>query len=604
MMNLGVNPRKRVGKKNEPFSWRKTKEALGIFNYLKPYKWYFIGGMIMLFLDSGIFMIFPYLAGNLVDLATLKSGDMFSLEQLGMALIVVLIVQAITTYSRVYLFNYAAEKGVADMNVNIYRKLITLPVSFFEENKIGELTSRLTLDVRGIRQIFGMALGGFFRNLILLIVGITFLLFSSPRLSLMMLITFPLIIIIIIFYGRFIRIKSRDVQTDIAETNAIIEENLQNIQVVKVFTNEKYEFNKYQKAIQKVVNNGLILIGYRALLRTLIILGLFSGIFFLIWYGVGLVIESKMTVGELVAFITYTAIIGNAIGGFNDSLTNILMAIGGTDRIREILREDSEPVLSNKETPENHVPPTIEFKNVTFSYPSRKNVQVLKGINLMIPPKIRIALVGQSGAGKSTILALLLNMYKINSGSLQINGRSIYDMDLVTYRSNFGVVLQEVILFGGTIRENILYGNLDANEEEVLEVAHKSYCMEFIEQLPNGIDTLIGEKGVKLSGGQRQRVAIARVMLRNPSVLILDEATNALDAESELVVQLALNELMKNRSTIIIAHRLGTIQNVDQIYVLDKGEIVESGSHKELINMENGVYNSLIKLQYFQGEVN
>lgn len=584
------------------FNWEKTKEALQIFTYIRPYRWHFIGGMILLGLSSLVFMVFPYLAGEMTDIATGQAKLGLSLNQIAIVLMVILVFQGLVSYFRVILFAHVSERGMADVRRALYQKLISLPVYFFEKNRVGELTSRITTDVNNLQAVFSFVLAEFFRQILILIVGIGYLLFTTPTLSYIMLATFPVIVVGAMFFGRYVRSKSKERQQALADTNIIVDESLQNIQSVKSFTNEPFENKRYSSAIDVVVKIALKLASFRAMFSTFIIVILFGGIFFILWYGSSLVAEGRMTIGELVSFIAYTAIIGGAIGGLGNFVTQILTAIGGTERIREILHEESEIEINSTKEAVNRVKGNIQFQNVEFSYPSRPDVPVLKDITFEVEAGQKIALVGQSGAGKSTIASLLLRLYEIQGGQISIDGEDISNQKISAHRDQFGLVPQEVLLFGGTIAENILYGKLDATKEELYEAARMSHCLEFIEQFPEGFETLVGERGVKLSGGQRQRVAIARAILKDPAILILDEATSALDAESELVVQSALDALMENRTSVIIAHRLATIKKVDCVYVIDDGRIIEKGNHEELSAIENGAYRSLAKLQFAVGE--
>jgi ABC-type multidrug transport system fused ATPase/permease subunit len=410
------------------------------------------------------------------------------------------------------------------------------------------------------------------------------------------------------FFGRWVRKLSKERQNKLAETNTILDETLQSIHAVKAFTNELFESRRYGKANNSVVNVSMQYARGRAVFAVFIITMLFGALFFVILYGMHMVqadaalpagTPGKFTAGDLIAFITYTAVIGGSIASLGNFYTELVGAVGATERVREILKsptESEERVRGN--TSAGRLRGNIFFDNVRFSYPTRSDVEVLKGVSLEIPAGKKVALVGQSGAGKSTIMQLLLQFHFPSDGHIRVDDRDIYDYDLESYRSNFAIVPQEVILFGGTIRENILYGNPDASEEEIIAAARKAHAWDFISMFPEKLDTVVGERGIKLSGGQRQRIAIARAILRNPSILLLDEATSSLDAESEKVVQDALNNLMEGRTSIIIAHRLATIRDVDCIYVLDNGRIVEQGTHEQLSALEDGVYGSLARLQF------
>lgn len=569
------------------------KEALKIFKFIRPYRGAFIGGMILLTLSSSLFMVFPYLAGLMVDIAEGKSELEYSLLQIGLGLLVLLLIQGAISFSRVILFAIVSENGIADIRKALYQKLISFPITFFEENKSGDLISRLTADVEKLYSTFSIALAEFLRQVIILVSGIIFLGILSPRLSLIMLLTFPGVVIIAIFFGRFIRKLSKKRQEELAASNSLLSESIQTIMVVKAFTSEIFEVNKYNKSISNVVKVALKYARSRAGFAVFIVTVMFGAIFFIIWQGALMVQNGLMTSGDLVAFVSYTAIIGAAIGGLGNFTPELLGAIGATERVREILGTESEVDLEG--LPPIQAKPiegNISFHDVHFRYPTRTDIEVLGGIDMDIKAGQKVALVGPSGAGKSTIIQLLLRFYDIESGDIKVDGQSIYDSNIRDYRHNLALVPQEVILFGGTIRENILYGREDATEAEIMAAAEQSNSWEFISKFPEGLDTIVGERGVKLSGGQRQRIAIARAILKDPKILLLDEATSSLDAESEKVVQDALEKLMEGRTSIIIAHRLSTIRDVDQIYVLDQGKIAETGTHEELFEQEEGLYRS------------
>ncbi|MDX1408018.1 MAG: ABC transporter ATP-binding protein, partial [Saprospiraceae bacterium] len=485
------------------FSWSKFKEALRIFRFMRPYRWQFAIGMLLLFISSLVFMVFPYLAGEMTDVATGESKHGFSLDQIGIALGAILVAQGFVSYFRIYLFAIVSEKGMADVRKALYRKLVALPVYFFEKNRVGDLTSRITADVNHLQMVFSITIAEFVRQVLILVVGVAILMVTTPTLSLLMLATFPLIVLGAMFFGRFIRRLSKKRQTALADTNVIVEETLQNIHTVKAFVNERFEFGRYRKAIAHVVSVALNMAGYRALFSTFIVVVLFGGIFFILWWGARMVQSGEMTIGQLVAFIAYTAIIGGAIGGLGNFYTQILTAIGGTERIREILEEPPEVDMEAGTGTVEDLQGSIAFDDVSFTYPARPDIAVLRGISMQIDPGSKVALVGQSGAGKSTVAALLLRYYDLTGGTIRIDGRDISDMDILAYRRHLGIVPQEVLLFGGTIRENIQYGNPDASEEQLVEAARLSHCMEFIESFPDGFETIVGERGIKLSGGQR-----------------------------------------------------------------------------------------------------
>ena len=568
-----------------------------ILKYVLPYRVQFTIGFILLLLSSLVVMAFPYLAGEMTDIAQGNSKLGLNLNEVGLILLVILVLQGVISYFRVVVFTYVSEKAMADVRTALYQKLISLPIVFFEKTRVGELTSRITADVGQLQQVLSVTLAEFTRQILILIVGVLLLLITIPKLSLLMLATFPIMVIAAYFFGRYIRRLTKERQSKLADTNTVVDETMATIHTVKSFTNEKFEYNRYFTKIQKVVKTSLNLAKYRAGFGSFIIVVLFGGIFFLIWYGSRSVASGDMSVGQLISFVAYTAFIGGAIASLGNFYTTIVSALGGTERIREILEEKIE-VDIDAHYPHAKLSGNIVFDQVHFRYPTREDIPVLKGINMEIREGEKIALVGASGAGKSTIGQLLLRFYELTSGSIRVGDKSIHDIPIEEYRKHIGIVPQEVILFGGTIRENILYGKPEASEEEIIEAARKSNSLSFINSFPEGLDTLVGERGIKLSGGQRQRIAIARAILRNPEILILDEATSSLDAESEKVVQEALNTLMEGRTSVIIAHRLATIREVDCIYVIDEGRIAEQGTHTELSILKDGYYSNLAKLQF------
>jgi ABC-type multidrug transport system fused ATPase/permease subunit len=483
-----------------------------------------------------------------------------------------------------------------DIRIALYSQMVQLPMTFFDKRRTGELISRITADVSMLQDTFSVTLAELFRQIITLIAGVIFLMVTTPKLTLFMLATFPILIIIAMIFGKFIRKLSKQTQDELAAANVIVEETLHSIMTVKSFVGEEFESNRYRKGLNQVVKVALKAAGFRGAFISFIIFALFGGIVAVMWYGATLVASGDMSIGDLVSFVLYTTFIGGSIAGLGDIYGQIQKAIGSSERVLEILQE--APEISSANFQIVPVKGNIQFKNVRFTYPTRPEVEVLKNINLNIPAGEKVALAGHSGAGKSTIIQLLLKFYPVQNGEVEIDGKALQEWNLKQLRSNIGIVPQEVLLFGGSIRENIAYAKPDATEEEIINAAKKANAWQFIKKFPEGMDTKVGERGVKLSGGQRQRVAIARAILKDPAILILDEATSSLDAESESLVQEALDELMKNRTTIIIAHRLSTIRKVDRIYVLKDGEIVEKGSHEELSLKENGFYANLVRLQF------
>lgn len=591
---------KKRGTALEPEEKRKlNKQNLsklgGIFRFLMPYRWAFFSGLIFLLFSSLTLLTFPFVAGKLIDTAQGGEWVVSDVNSIALILIGILAVQSIFSFFRVWLFAWVSERSMRDIRSALYSRLVRLPMSFFDKRRTGELISRITSDVSQLQDTFSTTLAELFRQVITLVAGIGFLLFNTPKLTLFMLGTFPVLILIAMVFGKFIRRLSKKTQDELAAANVIVEETLQSITTVKSFVGESYESNRYSKGLEKVLGVALTTAKYRGAFISFIIFALFGGIVGVMWYGASLVASGEMSVGELVSFVLYTTFIGGSIAGLGDIYSLLQKAIGSSERVLEILDEKAEEESGITST---NFLGEIQFEKVRFRYPTRPEVEVLKEVSFNIKPGEKVALAGHSGAGKSTIIQLLSRFYEVDQGSIQVDGREVKDWDLKALRSKIGIVPQEVLLFGGSIRENIAYAKPEASEEEIILAAKKANAWQFIVQFPEGLDTLVGERGVKLSGGQRQRVAIARAILKDPAILILDEATSSLDAESESLVQEALDELMKGRTTLIIAHRLATIRKVDCIYVLSEGKIVEQGSHQELLQNSAGFYSNLVRLQF------
>jgi ATP-binding cassette, subfamily B, bacterial len=571
------------------------KKAMDLFKYTLPYKGIFIVGMVFLVLSTATTMMFPILIGEMTKVMEGKSE--YSINQVAIFFGAILVFQGIFSFFRVYFFSIVSEKTSADLRKKIYDKFITTPISFFENNRVGDLLSRITSDVSAFQAVLSTTLAEFFRQIATLIIGIGILIYISWKLTLFMLATFPIIVIAAIVFGRYIRVLSKKVQEKLAEANVIVEETLQSVSIVKAFTNEKLESKRFSKTISESVVLALKAATLRGGFITFFIVGLFGGIVLVIWFGGNLVIEKEILIADLITFLTLTIFVGGSLSGLGELYAQLQRTIGASERILEILEEKSEVDL-DAEINVQKITGDISFENIDFAYPSRPDVEVLKGFNLQVAAGQKVALVGASGAGKSTIVQLLMKFYTLQSGKITIDGKDISDQNVTELRQNLAIVPQEVILFGGSILENIAYGKPGATLAEIEDAAKRANAMEFIEKFPERFDTIVGERGVKLSGGQRQRIAIARAILKNPAILLLDEATSALDSESEKLVQSALDELMKDRTSIIIAHRLSTIRNVDKICVLKDGQITESGKHEDLILKNEGIYANLIKMQF------
>ncbi|PIB36711.1 multidrug ABC transporter ATP-binding protein [Reichenbachiella sp. 5M10] len=573
------------------------KKLYGIFQYLIPYKSKFIVGLIFLVIGSFLLLAFPLVAGKLIDAA---SGDqswiLTDITQIALFLLGILFLQAIISYFRVYLFAQVSENAMADIRNGLYKRIIQLPISFFDKNRTGDLMSRMTADVSMLQTTFSTTLAELIRQIITLIVGLTLIFVTTPALSVFMLCVLPILIFVAMIFGKKIRKLSRISQDELAASSTIAEETFQSILAVKSFTNETYEQNRFFGSLSRVVDAAIGAAKYRAGFISFIIFALLGAMVAIIWYGAVLLQNGEMSIGDLISFVLYTSFIGGSIAGLGDLFGQLQRAIGASERVLEIQNEAPEE-LEEQVAPIAKVNGNISFDKVSFAYESRKDIQVLNQLSLEIKAGEKVALVGKSGAGKTTITQLLLRLYQGHQGSIKIDNTNIEAFDIATLRGNIGIVPQEIILFGGSIRENIAYGKPGATEAEILDAAQKAHAMEFIDSFPEGLDTLVGERGIKLSGGQRQRIAIARTILKNPAILILDEATSSLDSESENQVQQAFNELMKDRTTLIIAHRLATIKTADKIFVLEHGQIIESGNHDNLVNQTNSTYSHMVNLQ-------
>lgn len=573
-------------------SLRRTAQML---RYLRPYRAQFFIGTLLLIISSGVTLAFPRVTGQLVDAAmgVLKGFDRNSIA---LTLIGILAVQGVFSFLRIIVFAQVSERALRDIRLDLYRKLVSLPMTFFEQRRVGELTSRITADVGQLSDVLSFTLAEFVRQLVTLLVGIGIILITSTKLTLVMLSSFPVLMIAAVLFGRFIRKLSRQVTDELAAANTIAEETMQGISTVKSFTNEGYELGRYGGKLRNVTGLALRTAKFRGAFVSFVIFSIFGSIVLVLWYGLGLVAEQEITIGQLVSFIMYTTFIGAAAGGLGDLYSQLQKTAGASQRILEILEEGDEiNTVEGASAPEGpRLQGELAFEQVRFRYPSRMDVEVLQGIDFRVAPGQVIALVGQSGAGKSTLAQLLMRFHDPSSGIIRIDGTDTRQLDLHYLRSQIGIVPQEVLLFGGTLKENIEYGRPGASMEDIRQAAARANALGFIESFPEGFDTVVGERGIKLSGGQRQRIAIARALLKDPAILILDEATNALDTESESLVQDALNELMRGRTTLVIAHRLHTIRRADQILVIGDGQVAEQGTHAELAALE-GRYAALLR---------
>jgi ABC-type multidrug transport system fused ATPase/permease subunit len=588
-------------------SYQKAKR---IFSYIKPYRLTFGVGWVFLVLSSSVGLLFPYLMGQLLGapgvvdaqtsapVATDTSFlDMTNINSIAFALFLLFVFQSIFSYFRIVLFTRVTENTLRDIRHDAFDRLIHMPMDFFNKNKVGELTSRISGDLNLIQETLRTTIAEFFRQAVIVFGVVIWLFFLSWKLALIMLATVPVMAIVAVVFGRFIKRLSKEAQDASASSNAILEEGLMGISNVKSFTNEALELLRFSKAVDKIRELNIRSGNWRGVFVSFIFLCLFGAIVFIIWKGVYMVqVEGSMTMQQFFSFVMFTVMLGASIGSLPDLFASIQKAIGSTEHLMDIVVEESEKELL-KGNSDATLQGELRFEDVHFSYPQRADMPVLKGVSFIAKPGETIAVVGASGAGKSTISSLILNYYTIHKGSILFDNKSISDFDVKALRKQIAIVPQEVILFSGSIRDNIAYGKPDATDEEVLEAAKKANALEFIERFPEKMNTEVGDRGIQLSGGQKQRVAIARAVLKDPAILVLDEATSALDAESEKLVQEALDNLMVGRTSIVIAHRLSTIRNAAKIIVLNEGVITEQGTHNELLLLENGAYANLMRLQ-------
>ena len=575
-------------------------KTVRIFSYFKPHRWKYLLGLVFLVLTSGVALVFPMLMGKLINVASDKLPD--NINTIALWLLVLFIAQAIFSFMRIYLFVNVTENVLATIRRQSYSHLIRLPMTFFSQRRVGELNSRLSSDLVMLQDTFTTTVAEFLRQFILIIGGIIFLAFTSVKLTLVMVAVVPLVAIFAVVFGRTIRKISKETQDKIAESNTIVEETLQGIANVKSFANEFFESSRYNRSTQSIFSAAMKGAVARGAFASFIIFCLFGSIIFVIWNGVTMVHNGELTVGTMFQFILYSVFVGASIGGIAELYAQLQKAVGATERVLEMLDETIEPIeiMESIVRTQPKLQGEVEFKDVLFRYPSRPEMEVLKNISFKIENGQTIAIVGPSGSGKSTLAALLLRFYVPEKGEILFDGKNAADFSLSELRSQIAIVPQDVLLFGGTIKENIAYGKPNATDEEIRQAARQANAYDFIESFPEKFETIVGERGIKLSGGQRQRIAIARAVLKNPAILILDEATSSLDSESERLVQEALEKLMVGRTSFVIAHRLSTIRNSDSIMVIDKGIVLEQGTHEELVMKPDGLYRNLTRLQYDQ----
>ena len=582
-----------------------SKKLRFLLSYLKPYLISYSIGWIFLVLSTLAGLVFPYLMGGLLGADSGGSsvdtiGQVLSknsVNGIAFALFILFGVQSLFSFFRVVLFNNVTENALRDLRNDAFERMIYMPMDFFNTHKVGELTSRIASDITQIQETMRTTIAEFFRQLVIVVGGITFLVFISWKLSLIMLGTVPVMAIIAVIFGRYIRKLSKNAQDFTAESNSIIEEALSGIANVKAFTNEVFNLNRFRINTQKMrdlnVKSGI----WRGVFVSFIIFCLFGAIVFIIWQGMIMTQGAHPTLPKegFYQFILFTILMGASIGSLPELYANIQKALGAVENLVEIMNTATERELVDG-TKKPTLSGNIRLEDVHFQYPQRLDVPVLSGINFSIARNQTLAVVGGSGAGKSTLASLLLRYYEPQSGAVFFDDTDTREIDLEYLRSHIAIVPQEVMLFADSIQENIRFGRPEASNQEIEDAAKAANALEFIQSFPEGMNTQVGDRGIQLSGGQKQRIAIARAILKNPAILILDEATSALDSESEKLVQDALDRLMTNRTAIVIAHRLSTIRKADKIIVLQDGKIIEEGNHETLIGL-NGAYARFVELQ-------
>ena len=570
------------------------------WQYMRPYTSRIALASVALILTAGLSLGLVQIIRVIVD-SGFVAGSNTSLNGALIGFVAVAIFQAIGTFARFYWVSWLGERVTADIRKSVFARLLRLHPGFFEANLSGEISSRITTDTTLIQTVIGSSVSIALRNLLMLLGGTGFLFITNPRLTSIVLLCIPLVVGPIIFFGKRVRRLSRDSQDEIANVGAYVGEAIQQIKTVQAFNHQRHDKKQFDRHVEAAFAASRRRIYMRSVLITVVMTTVFSALAAMIWVGGQDVIDGRMSAGELTAFVTYAVIVAAAVGAISQVLSELQRAAGAMERLIELLESESaitEPESGGAPLPEP-VRGEINLKNLHFCYPTRPESPALDGLNLIIRPGESLALVGSSGAGKSTLIDLILRFYDPQKGCITLDNIDIKTLHPEALRRHMAVVSQQPALFTGTVLDNIRYSRPEASDEEVRLAAKNAYSEEFISQLPNGFHSHLGEGGVRLSGGQRQRLAIARAILKDPRILLLDEATSALDAESEQKVQLALDHVMRRRTSIVIAHRLATIKNVDRIVLMQRGQIIAEGSHEDLM-LNSSLYEKLAKLQFNQ----
>ncbi|MFY8105526.1 MAG: ABC transporter transmembrane domain-containing protein [Elstera sp.] len=568
-----------------------------LLTYLKPYRLQMAGAGLALIVAVGTVLALGSGLRHLVDQGFV-SGDAGLLDQAVLVLMAVVVVLALATFSRFYLVSWLGERVVADIRRDVFARALRLDATFYDTARTAEIQSRLTTDTTIIEGVVGSSFSIALRNFLLFVGGSVMLLITSAKLTGLVFLVVPLVVGPIIIIGRRVRALSRQAQDEVAAVGVQISEALQGVRTVQAFTHEPVEQRQFEGRIHAAFAAARARIAARAQLTAIVILLVFGAISIILWIGGHDVLSGTLSPGDLSAFVFYAAVVAGAVGAISEVVGDLQRAAGASERLIELAT--TIPAIQAPTHPKRLARPArgaVSFDAVSFRYPTRPDRPSLDRVSFSVAPGERVALVGPSGAGKTTVLQLLLRFYDPESGIIRFDGQALTDLDPTDLRGAMAIVAQEPMIFAGTVAENIRYGRPDASDADVRAAAEAAFAAEFIEKLPQAFETQLGERGMRLSGGQRQRIAIARAILRQPALLLLDEATSALDAESERAVQQALDGLMRERTTLVIAHRLATIVSCDRILVLDQGRIIESGTHDALV-AQGGLYAHLAALQF------
>ena len=581
---------------------KQLSNFLPAFRFLRPYKWRILFAGIALVTTAGVSLSLGQGVRLLIDQGFV-AGSPDALTQTLLLFLVLVTLLALGTFLRFYLVSWLGERVSADLRKAVFQHLLQLHPGFFETNLSGEIQARITADTTVLQTVIGSSLSVALRNVLLFLGGIAWLFWTNPKLTSIVLIAVPLLVSPVVIFGRRVRRLSRTSQDKVASVGAYVGEALQHIKIVQGMNHQQVDEKSFSQHVESAFDAGIQRIRQRAFLIAIVMLLVLGSIGGMLWVGGQDVLAGRVTPGELAAFVFYALIVASSLGFLSEVIGDLQRAAGATERLMELLEAKSEITdpISPKSLP-SLVRGSVEIDDLHFGYPSRPDSLALQAVNLHIEPGMTMALVGPSGAGKSTLLELLLRFYDPLQGSIHFEGIDLRSLPLQELRRHIAFVPQQPTLFSANVWENLRYGQPDASKEEMLAATRDANAEEFLNKLPQGFDSFLGEQGVRLSGGQRQRLAIARAILRDPKLLLLDEATSALDAESERMVQEALLRLMQERTTIVIAHRLATVIHADQIAVMDQGRMVALGTHQQLLRT-SPLYSRLAELQFRQETV-